>query len=45
MKNSIGIDSIVFVRDASPARAPLAAASGMAWPPVATCSAEAMTTC
>src|SRR3990167_3310711 len=43
MKNSIGIESRVFVRDAKPARCPLAAASGIAWPPFATWVAEAMT--
>ena len=45
MKKSIGMDSIVFVREATPARAPRAAASGMAWPPVATWSADRITTC
>jgi hypothetical protein len=45
MKKSIGIDSIVLVREARPARAPRAAASGIAWPPVATRSAESITIC
>ena len=45
MKKSMGIDSSVLVREATPARAPRAAASGIAWPPVATCSAERITTC
>ena len=45
MKNSIGMDSIVLVREVTPARAPRAAASGMAWPPPATAAAEAITTC
>ena len=45
MKKSIGIDSIVFVREAAPPRAPRAAASGIAWPPSLTRVAEAMTTC
>ena len=45
MKNSIGIDSRVLVREATPPRAPRAAASGIAWPPSFTRAADAMTTC
>ena len=45
MKKSIGTESSVFVREATPARAPRAAASGMAWPPFDTWVAEAMMTC
>ena len=44
MKNSIGIEKNVLVRDAIPARAPRDTASGIASPPAATCSAEAITT-
>jgi len=43
MKNSIGSENKVLVRDASPALARAAPASGKASPPTATCSAEAMT--
>jgi hypothetical protein len=45
MKKSIGIEKSVLVRDARPARAPRAAASGIAAPPPATCSADLITTC
>src|SRR5207249_2798713 len=45
MKKSIGTESSVFVREATPERAPRAAASGMAWPPFDTWVAEAMMTC
>ena len=45
MKNSIGIESIVFVREVTPPRAPRAAASGIAWPPSLTRAVDAMTTC
>jgi hypothetical protein len=45
MKKSIGIENIVLMREAVPARAPRAAASGSACPPPATCSAERITIC
>jgi len=45
MKKSMGMDSNVLVREAKPPRCPRAAASGMAWPPLDTCRAEAITTC
>ena len=45
MKNSIGIEKRVFVRDAMPATFARAAASGIGSPPPATCSAFAITTC
>src|SRR5262249_42648089 len=45
MKNSIGIDSTVLGREATPPRAPRTAASGIAWPPSLTRAVEAITTC
>src|SRR2546421_13114584 len=40
MKNSIGVDSMVFVREATPARAPRGAAAGVALAPGAPRSAQ-----
>src|SRR5437773_7467771 len=44
MKNSIGIERSVFVREAKPDRWPRAAASGIAWPPFDTLVADSITT-
>src|SRR4051794_11695970 len=43
MKKSIGIEKSVLVREARPALAPAAAASGSALPPAATAVVDAMT--
>jgi hypothetical protein len=43
MKKSMGMDSMVFVREARPARAPAGAAAGFAGLPAATSSAFWMT--
>ena len=43
MKNSMGIENSVLVREARPALASAPAAAGSASPPAAACSADAMT--
>src|SRR5436309_13889110 len=45
MKKSIGTENTTLVRDARNARRPAAAAAGLAWPPPAAATAEAITTC
>ena len=44
MKNSMGIEKKVLTRDARPAAFAAFAAAGLAWPPAATASADAMLT-
>src|SRR5436853_942372 len=45
MKKSIRTENTTLVRDARNARRPAAAAAGLAWPPPAAATAEAITTC
>src|SRR3989442_6838580 len=45
MKKSIGTENRTWVRDARTARRPAAAAAGLAWPPPAAATAEAITIC
>src|SRR5207245_2666681 len=45
MKKSIGTENTTLVRDARNARRPAAAAAGLAWPPPAAATAEAITIC
>src|SRR5438309_9429835 len=43
MKKSIGMENTTLVRDARNARRPATAAAGLAWPPPAAATAEAIT--